>query len=202
MNKLFLGLGVVAFVLVVWLLVGAPGWGRIFPASSGDKNPIEVKTDGQAVQSVGTATGNGSLSGAKAGSASESGNSGSEGGNKAINDTKTTAMADGLKIEKTAEGTGDRMTKQGDSVTVNYTGTLTDGTVFDSSLKPGRTPFQFTIGQGMVIKGWDEGLLDMKVGEKRRLTIPSALGYGASGAGGVIPPNATLIFDVELVSIQ
>lgn len=107
-----------------------------------------------------------------------------------------------LKIEKTADGTGTQTTKQGDTITVNYTGTLPDGTVFDSSLKPGRTPFQFTIGQGMVIKGWDQGLLDMKVGEKRTLTIPPALGYGAQGAGGVIPPNATLIFDVELVSIR
>ncbi len=106
-----------------------------------------------------------------------------------------------LKIETTQQGTGDRAVKSGDTIAVQYTGKLTDGTKFDSSLDRG-TPFTFTIGAGQVIKGWDEGLLGMKVGEKRTLTIPSDKGYGATGAGGVIPPNATLIFDVELVSIK
>ena len=106
-----------------------------------------------------------------------------------------------LNIETTKEGTGDRVVKSGDTISVHYTGRLTDGTKFDSSVDRG-TPFTFTIGAGQVIKGWDEGLLGMKVGEKRTLTIPADKGYGATGAGGVIPPNATLIFDTELVSIK
>ncbi len=106
-----------------------------------------------------------------------------------------------LKIETTQEGTGDKLTKAGDTISVHYTGKLENGTKFDSSVDRG-TPFDFTIGQGMVIAGWEKGLLDMKVGEKRTLTIPSDMGYGAQGAGGVIPPNATLIFDVELVGIK
>tara|TARA_B100001245_G_C22665614_1_gene326018 strand:- start:38 stop:376 length:339 start_codon:yes stop_codon:yes gene_type:complete len=87
-------------------------------------------------------------------------------------------------------------------VVVNYTGTLEDGSVFDSSLKSGREPFTFTLGVGSVIKGWDQGVKGMKVGGKRKLTIPPELGYGAQGAGGVIPPNAILIFDVELLEVE
>ena len=106
---------------------------------------------------------------------------------------------DEVKIEVLQEGTGE-VSKTGDALTVNYTGTLTDGTQFDSSI--GRAPFSFTLGQNRVIQGWEQGMLNMKVGEKRRLTIPSSLGYGSSGAGGVIPPNATLIFEVELLKIN
>lgn len=107
----------------------------------------------------------------------------------------------GLEIKTTQEGTGERVVKSGDNISVHYTGKLTDGTKFDSSVDRG-TPFEFQIGQGMVIQGWEQGLLGMKVGEKRTLTIPSELGYGSRGAAGVIPPNATLIFDVELISIK
>lgn len=107
-----------------------------------------------------------------------------------------------LKIETTQPGTGDRTVKAGDTVFVQYTGKLTDGTKFDSSLDHGGKPFSFQVGAGQVIKGWDQGLLGAKVGEKRTLTIPASLGYGTAGAGGVIPPNATLIFDIEVVSIQ
>jgi peptidylprolyl isomerase len=106
-----------------------------------------------------------------------------------------------LEIVTTKEGTGERTVKNGDTISVHYTGKLTNGTVFDSSLTRG-VPFDFTVGQGMVIQGWEKGFIGAKVGEKRTLTIPSEMGYGARGAGGAIPPNATLIFDVELVAIK
>ena len=105
----------------------------------------------------------------------------------------------GLQIEKLAEGNG-AMPKAGDRVTVHYTGWLTNGTKFDSSVDRGQ-PFVFTIGRGQVIGGWDQGVATMKVGDKVRLTIPPELGYGARGAGGVIPANATLIFEVELLGV-
>jgi len=106
-----------------------------------------------------------------------------------------------LEIKTTKEGTGTRVIKSGDTISVHYTGKLTDGTKFDSSVDRG-TPFEFTIGQGMVIQGWEKGFLGAKVGEKRTLTIPSEMGYGARGAGASIPPNATLIFDVEVMAIK
>jgi len=108
--------------------------------------------------------------------------------------------ATALKIEDVKVGTGAEA-KTGDLVTVNYTGYLTDGTKFDSSLNPGREPFQFTIGKGEVIAGWDQGFAGMKVGGKRKLTIPAELGYGPQGKD-VIPPNATLVFDVELLKVN
>jgi FKBP-type peptidyl-prolyl cis-trans isomerase len=108
--------------------------------------------------------------------------------------------ASGLKYVDIVVGSGESP-KPGQTVTVHYTGTLEDGTKFDSSVDRGQ-PFDFPIGVGRVIKGWDEGVMTMKIGGKRRLIIPSALGYGARGAGGVIPPNATLIFEVELLGVQ
>jgi FKBP-type peptidyl-prolyl cis-trans isomerase FkpA len=105
----------------------------------------------------------------------------------------------GLKYEDQVEGKGD-LAKAGQMVAVHYTGWLTDGKKFDSSKDRGQ-PFSFVLGQGRVIKGWDEGVQGMKVGGKRKLTIPPALGYGPRGAGGVIPPDATLIFEVELLKI-
>jgi len=103
-----------------------------------------------------------------------------------------------LVIEDIKVGTGAEAVA-GSNVTVHYTGWLTDGTEFDSSV--GGEPFQFPLGAGRVIPGWDQGVAGMKVGGQRRLTIPPALGYGAAGAGGVIPPNATLVFEVELISV-
>ena len=87
-------------------------------------------------------------------------------------------------------------------VVVNYTGKLEDGSIFDSSLNPGREPFTFTLGVGSVIKGWDVGVKGMKVGGRRRLTVPPELGYGNNGAGDVIPPGATLIFEVDLLEVE
>ncbi len=113
---------------------------------------------------------------------------------------KAVTTSSGLQYEDIVEGTGASPTA-GKTVSVHYTGTLTDGTKFDSS-RDRNQPFKFTIGVGQVIKGWDEGVLSMKVGGRRKLTVPPDLGYGARGAGGVIPPNATLVFDVELLGVQ
>ena len=108
-------------------------------------------------------------------------------------------MAD-LQIEDIEVGTGDEAAS-GHKVSVHYTGWLTDGNKFDSSKDRG-TPFEFALGGGQVIKGWDQGVAGMKVGGKRKLTIPSELGYGARGAGAAIPPNATLVFEVELLGVS
>ncbi len=116
---------------------------------------------------------------------------------KATNETQN---MDGLKIEEITVGTGD-VAVAGKEVTVNYSGTLTNGTKFDSSYDRNE-PFTFNLGAGQVIRGWDEGVEGMKVGGKRKLTIPPELGYGAAGAGGVIPPNATLVFEVELLKVN
>jgi FKBP-type peptidyl-prolyl cis-trans isomerase FkpA len=105
----------------------------------------------------------------------------------------------GLKYEDLVEGEGEPA-QASQQVSVHYTGWLTDGTKFDSSLDR-NDPFSFPLGGGRVIRGWDEGVQGMKVGGKRKLTIPPQLGYGAAGAGGVIPPNATLVFEVELLEI-
>ena len=105
-----------------------------------------------------------------------------------------------LKIEDITIGTGSEV-KTGDTVVMHYSGTLKDGTKFDSSYDRGE-PFETQIGVGQVIKGWDEGVPGMKVGGKRKLTIPSELAYGERGAGNVIPPFATLIFEVELLQIK
>ena len=105
-----------------------------------------------------------------------------------------------LKIEVLNEGNGD-VAEAGQNVSVHYTGWLTDGTKFDSSVDRGQ-PFQFPLGAGRVIQGWDKGVQGMKIGEKRKLTIPPEMGYGARGAGAVIPPNATLVFEVELLGLN
>ena len=113
---------------------------------------------------------------------------------------KVITTKSGLKFIDEVEGTG-ATAKAGDQVSVHYTGKLKDGAKFDSSVDRNK-PFDFPLGAGRVIKGWDEGVAGMKVGGKRKLIIPPELGYGAAGAGGVIPPNAQLHFDVELLKIK
>jgi peptidylprolyl isomerase len=114
--------------------------------------------------------------------------------------SKLTTTPSGLQYEDLVVGTGVQP-QNGQTVLVHYTGWLTNGTKFDSSLDRGQ-PFDFSLGRGQVIKGWDEGVATMKVGGKRKLVIPANLAYGSRGAGGVIPPDSTLIFEVQLLGIK
>lgn len=130
---------------------------------------------------------------------SEEANTPHETANATTPDETVITTDSGLQYVDLEVGTG-AMPQAGQTVTVHYTGTLEDGSKFDSSRDRNR-PFSFRIGVGQVIKGWDEGVMSMRVGGRRKLIIPADLGYGSRGAGGVIPPNATLIFDVELLRI-
>jgi peptidylprolyl isomerase len=136
------------------------------------------------------------VSGSSSDASSEIAQAASLGGE--ITAPKERVTASGLRITDLEEGTGAEAVA-GQTVSVNYRGSLTNGKEFDSSY--GRGPFSFRLGGGQVIQGWDEGVAGMKVGGKRRLVIPPELGYGARGAGGVIPPDATLLFDVELLKV-
>jgi FKBP-type peptidyl-prolyl cis-trans isomerase len=132
----------------------------------------------------------------------DGGKKGSEKANNSakFEDFQRSSAAGNLKIEDIVEGTG-KTAKSGDTVVVHYTGKLANGKQFDSSVGRGE-PFEFTLGQGKVIQGWDQGIPGMKVGGKRKLIIPSELGYGARGAGADIPPYAELHFEVELLKIK
>ncbi len=121
-------------------------------------------------------------------------------GKKASSASKVVTTPSGLKYDDLVVGTGPKP-KEGDTVIVHYTGWLTNGKKFDSSVDRNQ-PFSFVLGRGQVIKGWDEGVASMRVGGKRKLTIPSELAYGSKGYPGVIPPNSTLIFEVQLLKIQ
>ncbi len=113
----------------------------------------------------------------------------------------TMTTSDGLQITDETVGTG-TTAEPGDTVTVNYVGSLTNGTVFDASANHGSSGFSFTLGKGQVIKGWDEGIVGMKVGGTRKLVIPPGLAYGNRAVGGIIPANSTLVFEVELMNVQ
>ncbi len=126
--------------------------------------------------------------------------SGSDSDSEVNMEEKTTTTSSGLQYRDLVVGTGEAASA-GRTAVVHYTGWLLDGTKFDSSVDRG-TPFEFPLGAGRVIKGWDEGVATMNIGGKRELIIPPDLGYGASGAGGVIPPNATLKFEVELLDLK
>ena len=125
----------------------------------------------------------------------------SSGVSQNVSTSESIPQADsGLRIEDLVIGTGSEA-KAGDRISVHYTGWLADGTKFDSS-RDRNQPFEFVLGQGSVIQGWDKGVVGMKVGGKRRLVIPPEMAYGERGAGGVIPPNAVLTFEVELLAVQ
>jgi FKBP-type peptidyl-prolyl cis-trans isomerase len=118
-----------------------------------------------------------------------------------VNTTKTSTNNDKLEITSLKQGTGSAVVKSGDTISVHYVGTLLNGTKFDSSRDRGEA-FEFQIGQGMVIQGWEEGLIGMKVGELRKLVIPASMGYGDYSPSSLIPANSTLVFEVELISIN
>ena len=154
------------------------------------------KTDSVSTQSTSTTTGVTPAGDAPATGATPAGDAPATGGTGG----QMHKLANGLQYEDLAVGSG-KMAEPGMNVSVHYTGWLTTGEKFDSSVDRGQ-PFKFQLGAGQVIRGWDEGVKGMRIGGKRKLTIPPDLGYGARGAGGVIPPNATLVFDVELLDVQ
>ncbi|MGC1308695.1 MAG: FKBP-type peptidyl-prolyl cis-trans isomerase [Phormidesmis sp.] len=195
MREILISFGVVVALCAVLLVAQ-------FTGGDGERAIADRATQAPTSQSEAPATAEGETLIAQ-GTASDLVTGSTTGGNAVTNpaaDANNIVTTDsGLKYEVIAEGDG-AQPQPGNRVFVHYVGTLEDGTKFDSSRDRGR-PFDFTIGQGQVIKGWDEGVGMMKVGDRRKLIIPPELGYGARGAGGVIPPNATLIFDVELLRI-
>lgn len=179
MNKILLG---VLLLLVI-------GIGIIMSISSREQNIESKNTLGDSIETLEEVETN----------REDDESSEQDGGEQTMNGNDLATDSD-LKIEDTTVGTGKEATA-GKTITVHYRGKLTDGTVFDESYKRGQ-PFKFVLGAGMVIQGWEKGFAGMKEGGKRTLTIPASLGYGATGAGDVIPPNATLVFDVELLKVE
>jgi peptidylprolyl isomerase len=172
-----LGVMVVCTSLVLFAQFTAP------PAANADVTPVVAMTSGKPAASPSSKT-----------------PTKKKKSEPSTNAPEPTTTASGLKYVETKVGAG-ATPQKGQTVEVHYTGTLENGKKFDSSRDRNQT-FKFQIGEGQVIKGWDEGLSTMKVGGRRLLTIPAELGYGSRGAGGVIPPNAVLLFDVELIGVK
>jgi peptidylprolyl isomerase/FKBP-type peptidyl-prolyl cis-trans isomerase FkpA len=190
------GKKILIFLVIVAGIV--TGYVLIKDAKSNDNGMENIKnvqssksTDSKKLSDASTAVDNSSATKSAVNSGSEKTTT-----NNSTNNTKPM----GLEIKTTQEGAGERAIKSGDHIYVHYTGKLTNGTVFDSSVTRG-VPFDFTIGQGMVIAGWEQGFIGAKIGEKRTLTIPAELGYGARDMG-TIPANSILIFDVEVIDIK
>jgi FKBP-type peptidyl-prolyl cis-trans isomerase len=171
--------------LSIFLTIVVIGTGSFFLIRSNNMTPPAIPSNTQSQTDSSTST-----------NQENNNNSNTMTDNQTTDDQKD----NGLIIKDDVVGTGTEV-KTGDTVTINYTGKLLDGTVFDSSLNPGRSPFSTQIGVGQVIQGWDEGVVGMKVGGKRTLTIPPSLGYGAQATGS-IPANSTLIFDLELLAVN
>lgn len=181
-------------LIIVIIIIGLIIWLAKIPKSPAEPSaPAQNTATNTTTPVQDTSTGTATVSGGSAPAASASATA-----NQGIISTK---MIGDMKVEITKEGTGEGI-KSGQTAVMLYTGKLADGSVFDSTAKHGNQPFSFSLGAGQVIKGWDQGIVGMKVGEERTLIIPADMAYGANGYPPVIPANATLTFDVTLVAIK